>query len=240
MRFAENGGEPYCPWCGHKEVYSIATRRKWRCKSKSCCRDFSATSQTVFASRKLSFHNLLLLIACQSRVAKNLNAIDMSCELEVQYKTAFVWCHKVREAMTPTASRLKARLDERRRWFANEWFCRWHFIGKDGPVTIDSFDGRGIHQGGVEFGGDVRELYWETLVRGVKKEITEQLAWVDREVRQYNSEAVLRAIDECAGQLMSFVRVIRRLAVAKDRLLRGNGQSFPPENDAGRWGGHFG
>ena len=100
MRFVENGGEPFCPWCGHKEVYSIQTRRKWRCKSKSCRRDFSATSQTVFASRKVSFQKLLLLVAYQSRVAKNMNAIDMSCELEVEYKTAFVWCHKVRETIT--------------------------------------------------------------------------------------------------------------------------------------------
>lgn len=100
MRFAENGGKPFCPWCGHKEVYSIPTRRKWRCKSKCCRRDFSATSGTVFASRKLSFGDLLLLIAHQSNVAKNLSAIDMSKRLEVQYKTAFVWCHKIREAVT--------------------------------------------------------------------------------------------------------------------------------------------
>lgn len=99
MRFAENDGEPFCPWCGHKEVYSIRTRRKWRCKSKCCQRDFSATSGTVFASRKLSFGDLLLVIAHQSNVAKNLSAIDMSKRLEVQYKTAFVWCHKMREAI---------------------------------------------------------------------------------------------------------------------------------------------
>ena len=100
MRFAENDGEPFCPWCGCKEVYAIATRRKWRCKSKSCQRDFSATSRTLFASHKMSFQKLLLLIAYQSQPAKNLNAIDMSCELEVEYKSAFVWCHKLREAIT--------------------------------------------------------------------------------------------------------------------------------------------
>ena len=99
VRFAENGGEPFCPWCGHKEVYSISTRKKWRCKSKACQRDFSATPQTVFASRKLEFRDLLLLIAHQSKVAKNINAIQMSAELEVEYKTAFVWCHKIREAI---------------------------------------------------------------------------------------------------------------------------------------------
>lgn len=120
-------------------------------------------------------------------------------------------------------------------WFINEWFFKWHFIGKDGPVTIDSFDGRGIHYGGIKFDGTARRVYWDALVRGVRKEITEQFAWVDQEVRNYNRGTSLKAIDECAGMLMAFVRSIRREAVAKDRILRGDGVSFPSENDAGRW-----
>ena len=139
--------------------------------------------------------------------------------------------------MTPTCTRLKARLDERRRWFINEWFFKWHFIGKDGPVSIDSFDGRGIHYSGFKFSGTTRDVYWDAIVRGVKKEIIEQFAWIDQEVRAYNHETALQAIDECAGQLVSFVSAIRREAVAKDRILRGDGTTFPPENDAGRWDG---
>lgn len=138
--------------------------------------------------------------------------------------------------MTPTSTRLRARLEERRRWFTNEWFFKWHFIGNDGPVSIDSFDGRGIHYGGIKFSGTARQVYWDTVVRGVRKEITEQFAWVDDEVRKYTAETALKAIDECAGQLASFAQIIRREAVAKDRILRGDGISFPTENDAGHWG----
>ena len=139
--------------------------------------------------------------------------------------------------MTPTATRLKARLDERRSWFANEWFYKWHFIGKDGPVSIESFDGRSIHYGGIQFSGTVRNVYWDTVVRGVRKEIVEQLTWVDDEVRKYEYDTAIKAIDECAGFLVAFARQIRREAVKKDRILRGNGVDFPPENDAGHWGG---
>lgn len=139
--------------------------------------------------------------------------------------------------MTPTATRLRERLDARRLWFQNEWFFKWHFIGKDGPVDIDSFDGRHIHYGGVKFSDTARDIYWQTVVRGVRQEITSQFAWVDQEVRNYNDETALRAIDECAGQLASFVRAIRREAVKKDRILRGDGINFPTENDAGRWEG---
>ena len=139
--------------------------------------------------------------------------------------------------MTPTASRLKARLDERRRWFINEWFFKWHFIGKDGPVTIESFDGRDIQYGGIGFSGTPRLVYWDTIVRGVRKEIDEQLVWIDEEVRKYNRATALQSIDECAGELISFVNSIRRYAVQKDRILRGDGIRFPPEEDAGYWHG---
>lgn len=139
--------------------------------------------------------------------------------------------------MTPTAARLKERLDARRRWFQNEWFFKWHFIGNDGPIDIDSFDGSHFHYGGIAFSGTARDLYWQTVVGGVRQEIIDQFAWADHEVRNYNSETALRAIDECAGQLASFVRIIRREAVKKDRILRGDGVSFPSETDLGHWKG---
>lgn len=128
-------------------------------------------------------------------------------------------------------------MDERRRWFNNEWFFKWHFIGNERSVTIDSFDGRGIHYGGIKFSGTARDVYWDAVVRGVRKEITEQFAWVDQEVRQYNRETALQAIDECAGQLVSFVSSIRRAAIKKDSTLRGDGTRFPAEDDAGNWAG---
>ncbi|MEP7221904.1 MAG: IS1595 family transposase [Novosphingobium sp.] len=100
VRFEENGGDPYCPWCGHKHVYAITSRRTWKCANKACRRNFSATSRTIFASRKLHYRDLLLLIAHFVNAAKGLSAVRMSQELEVTYKTAFVWKHKLREAVT--------------------------------------------------------------------------------------------------------------------------------------------
>jgi hypothetical protein len=102
IRFAENDGAPFCPWCGHKEVYSITTRQRWKCRTAGCRRQFSATSQTIFASRKLPFRDILLAIAHFVNAAKGLSAIRLSQELEVCYKTAFVLKHKVRDALTTT------------------------------------------------------------------------------------------------------------------------------------------
>lgn len=60
VRFAENGGEAFCPDCGCTEPYFIATRRKWKCRA--CGKQFSATSGTIFASCKMAFVDLLAAI----------------------------------------------------------------------------------------------------------------------------------------------------------------------------------
>ena len=91
------GGKPVCPKCGHDEAYSISTRRKFKCKA--CHTQFSVTSGTIFASRKLDFTDLLGAICIVVNAVKGLSALQLSRDLDVQYKTAWVLAHKLREAM---------------------------------------------------------------------------------------------------------------------------------------------
>jgi transposase-like protein len=60
---------------------------------------FSATSGTIFASRKLSYQDILAAVAVFANGAKGHSALQMSRDLDVQYRTAFVLQHKLREAM---------------------------------------------------------------------------------------------------------------------------------------------
>ena len=137
--------------------------------------------------------------------------------------------------MTPTATRLQQRLQDRRDWFQNEWFFKWHQIGGDRPVQIDRFNGGHAHYSGIKFAGSARDIYWQAVVYGMRKEIIEQLKWVEESVKGYHQAAGDRAIDECAGLLTSFIQVIRREAIEKDCILRGNGVDIPFEQDFGRW-----
>lgn len=50
MRWPDTDGKPVCPKCGHTESYEIKARRKYECTA--CRHQFSATSGTIFASRK--------------------------------------------------------------------------------------------------------------------------------------------------------------------------------------------
>lgn len=69
----------------------------WRCKG--CGWQFSVTSGTIFAARKLSIRDILAAIALFTNGAKGMSALQLSRDLDVQYKTAFVLAHKMREAM---------------------------------------------------------------------------------------------------------------------------------------------
>ena len=97
MRWPETEGEAVCPRCGCTETYNITSRRKFKCVA--CYHQFSVTSGTIFASRKLAFTDLLAAIAIFVNGAKGVSALQVSRDLDVQYKTAFVLSHKLREAM---------------------------------------------------------------------------------------------------------------------------------------------
>jgi hypothetical protein len=137
--------------------------------------------------------------------------------------------------MTPAASTLQFELDARFRWFQNEWFFKWHFIGKDGPVEIDMFDGNMATMGGIAFSGTARDVFWDAVVRGAKREVEERVRWIDAEVRRYEAAQIDVAIDECIGQLISFVERVQRKAVEKFRILCGDGVNFPSPVDHGVW-----
>src|SRR4051812_30338989 len=61
IRWADNDGKPYCPKCGCVEVYAYTSRALFKCKG--CKHQFSVTSGTLFASRKMELRDYLIAIA---------------------------------------------------------------------------------------------------------------------------------------------------------------------------------
>lgn len=106
LRGSETGGLTVCPRCGCVEFYDINTRRRFKCAA--CHHQFSATSGTIFASHKLCLVDLLGAICLFVNASKGMSAPQLSRDLDVQYKTAFVLMHKFREAMAREAA--EARL----------------------------------------------------------------------------------------------------------------------------------
>jgi transposase-like protein len=103
IRWADNDGAPVCPKCGGYVVWEFKARRIFKCKA--CNSQFSVTSGTIFASRKMDLRDILGAIAIFVNGAKGHSALQLSRDLDCQYKTAFVLSHKIREAMAAEQSK---------------------------------------------------------------------------------------------------------------------------------------
>jgi transposase-like protein len=98
IRWSATEGQPVCQHCGCMAVYAYKSRPIFKCKG--CEGQFSVTSGTIFASRKLPVRDYLLAIAIFVNEVKGKSALALSRDLNVQYKTAFVLAHKIREALS--------------------------------------------------------------------------------------------------------------------------------------------
>ena len=97
MRWAETDGAPMCPRCGCLKAYDVKDRRKFKCAG--CAHQFSVTSGTIFASRKMAFTDLCAAIVLCVNAVKGLSALQLGLDIDCQYKTAFILAHKIREAL---------------------------------------------------------------------------------------------------------------------------------------------
>jgi len=108
LRWPQTDGKPVCPGCGCQVCYDCrrsADQPRWRCKA--CRADFSVTSGTLFAWHKLPLKTYLLAIAVFCNEVKGKSMLAFARDLGVQYKTAFVLAHKLREAMASSTKALR-------------------------------------------------------------------------------------------------------------------------------------
>ena len=130
---------------------------------------------------------------------------------------------------------MQLALDAEYRRMQNEWFFKWHHIGGDSPVEIDSFDGRVMRYGGTQFWGTPRQVYWETIQRYLRQKIVMLFKELEVELTVYPTETRRRSLDEARRLIKQFVAKIRSAAVEKDRVLRGNGFELPQPQGLGKW-----
>jgi hypothetical protein len=78
---------------------------RWRCKA--CRADFTVTSGTLFAWHKLPMRSYLMAIAVFCNEVKGKSMLAFSRDTDVQYKTAFVLAHKLREAVASATTALR-------------------------------------------------------------------------------------------------------------------------------------
>jgi hypothetical protein len=76
---------------GEDKAYTMFRKLRWH--------QFSVTSGTIFASRKMAFADMLAAICITVNAVKGVSMLQLARYIGCQYKTAFVLAHKLREAM---------------------------------------------------------------------------------------------------------------------------------------------
>lgn len=108
--FAANDGKPFCPRKECKRCDAIYTYKpRWTpdrttfrviYKCKNCNKQFTATSNTPLAYKKISFKEMLCLIwDFTAGVATGTAALRMSNARDHDYKVAWAFFHRLRQAM---------------------------------------------------------------------------------------------------------------------------------------------
>ena len=103
MRWLNTDGEAVCPKCGC-EAWTLGDharpgdKRQFRCKSNPCRKKFSVTSGTLLHGRKLDYSTILFAIGLFVAGAKGSSSIELGNSCDINNKTAWVLCQKIREA----------------------------------------------------------------------------------------------------------------------------------------------
>lgn len=129
---------------------------------------------------------------------------------------------------TTYALRLRGDLDHESQRMTNEWFFLWYQIGGDRTIEIDGFDGRKITYSGIDYWGSPRIVYWSTIQRYLQKVAAEKYDALELALQSIPSRQRKTAVSETKLLLSSFARTIMTVATAQDRIMRGNGDDFPP------------
>lgn len=96
-RWPETGGEPVCPDCGGLNNHWLENQKRWKCKNAGCRKQFTITSGTIFAHRRMPYKELLFAIRLFSAEAKGNTAVSLSKDIKRSYKVAWVFQSKCRE-----------------------------------------------------------------------------------------------------------------------------------------------
>jgi len=101
-----------CPLCeGGKKVYEVkythidartgeikpTVRKQWKCGA--CRKKFSVTSRSIFEGSHLRVGQWIYAIFQMCSSKKGISANQLARELDIEYRSAWFMCHRVREAM---------------------------------------------------------------------------------------------------------------------------------------------
>jgi transposase-like protein len=89
-------GNPICPHCGEHKPYRLKDGKTFRCRAKTCKRDFSVTVGTVFENSKVPLSTWIAATYVLSAHKKGISSCQLARDLGITQKTAWFVLHRLR------------------------------------------------------------------------------------------------------------------------------------------------
>ena len=160
-----------CPKCSGERISSILKRDQFDCDS--CRYQFSVTAGTVFHDTHLPLTKWFLAtyLLCQSR--KGMSANQLKRMLNINYRTAWYLCHRIRHAMAevPPVEKLNGTVEIDETYVGGKKIGWGVYAGKKAKETVI-----GIRQRG----GDLRFFHADdaksgTLAKYIKEHVSDDV-----------------------------------------------------------------
>jgi transposase-like protein len=91
---------PVCSHCGTVgHAYKTKKPGWYRCAQKACRKDFTVTTGTVMERSHIELNKWLMAFYLMSSIKKGVSAHQLHRSLNLDYKSAWFMCHRIREAM---------------------------------------------------------------------------------------------------------------------------------------------
>ena len=102
------GGEIECPHCLVKgRASSRQSKRIWQYRCKSCRKDFTVRTGTIFERTHIKFHKWLYAIYLLLTAGKGISSLQLSKEIGITQKSAWFLLQRLQEACTAEGIHLK-------------------------------------------------------------------------------------------------------------------------------------
>jgi transposase-like protein len=96
------GGKPVCPHCGEGKPYRLKNGKTFRCKAKTCKKDFTVTVGTIFENSKIPLSTWMAAIYICTAHKKGISSVQLAKDLGVTQKSAWFMWHRIRTMLCPT------------------------------------------------------------------------------------------------------------------------------------------
>lgn len=90
---------PICPDCGGREHSYLTTRRIWKCKNKTCRRQFSVKVGSIFEDSPIKLDKWLVSMWMVANCKNGVSSHELARTVGLTQKSAWFVLHRIRLAM---------------------------------------------------------------------------------------------------------------------------------------------